>query len=545
MRLALAQINATVGDIAGNTERVLAAYRQAERGGADLVLFPELAITGYPPLDLLGKRSFVEANLEAIERITGQIRRTAAVVGFVDRQHDQLFNAAAFLHRGQRVGVQHKTALPNYDVFYDQRHFSVARKQRLFELDRTVLGISICEDIWVEGPTAALVETGARLILNLSASPFFAGKAELRRRQVTDTARRLKVPVALVNLIGGQDDLIYDGNSLVADSTGRVIAACAAFREQVAICDLSRGGPRAKPLEPIAELYEALLLGIRDYTRKNRFEKALVGVSGGIDSALVLALASEALGPRNVVAVSLPTRFTARRSVQAAQTLTRRLGVRLLTLPIEELRRSYLELLRPLFGSRPPGVAEENIQPRIRGNILMALSNKFGYLVLTTGNKSEVATGYATLYGDMAGGFAVLSDLLKTKVFKLARYLNRRQRREIIPASILRRAPSAELRPRQKDSDALPPYRRLDPILHLYIEENLTRREIVTRGFPADRVARIIRMVDRAEYKRKQMPPGIRLTAKAFGSGRLMPITNGWEEAPIRKRSKPRSPAKS
>jgi NAD+ synthase (glutamine-hydrolysing) len=534
MRIALAQINATVGDVGGNADHVLAAYHRAERRRADLVLFPELVLTGYPPLDLLSKRSFVEANLEALEQVAAQTGRVAAVVGFVDRDSDgNLYNAAAFLRRGQRLGVQHKSALPNYDVFFDKRYFSPARKQRLFELDGKLIGISICEDIWVEGPIDTLVETGANLILNLSASPFYAGKTQLRQRQVAATARRLHVPIALVNLVGGQDDLIYDGNSLVANAKGQIVGACAPFHEQVCLVGSQRRGRLPARMEPIAELYEALLLGIRDYTRKNNFRKVLVGLSGGIDSALVLALATRALGRQQVLAVSLPTRFTASASRRASEAMARNLGVRLITLPIENLRRACLDLLQPLFRDTPAGVAEENVQPRIRGTLLMALSNKFGYLVLTTGNKSEVATGYATLYGDMAGGFAVLSDVLKTTVYKLARHLNRIGKRETIPASILRRPPTAELRPGQKDTDALPPYNQLDPILHLYIEENLTRREIVARGLPAELVSRVIRMVDHAEYKRKQMPPGIRITPKAFGSGRLMPITNRWDEAGV------------
>jgi NAD+ synthase (glutamine-hydrolysing) len=532
VRIALAQINATVGDIEGNGARIARTYDRAIRKRAELVVFPELALTGYPPLDLLAKRSFVDANLRALARLAERAGPVPALVGFVDRLDDRLFNGAALLRAGRVEAIQHKTALPNYDVFFEQRHFTPARTIAPLQLGRRLLGVNICEDIWVRGPTEKLVAMGAEVIVNISASPFTLDKRSLRPRMLRALAEKHRLPLLFVNQVGGQDDLIFDGNSFVADGRGRILDGCAAFREDLRLVDL-RARPR--PLErlgPIEEICEALLLGIRDYAGKNGFTRAVVGVSGGIDSALTLALAVRALGPRQVVGVSMPTAFTAARSLRDAARLARNLGVRLLTLPIEGLRREYLELLAPVFRGQRTGVAEENLQSRIRGNLLMALSNKFGYLVLTTGNKSEVATGYATLYGDMAGGFAVLSDVLKTTVYRLARHLNRQAGRELIPRSILAREPTAELRPGQRDTDVLPAYSRLDPILHLYIEDNLTRREILALGHPPELVASVIRRVDRAEYKRKQMPPGIRITPKAFGSGRMMPITNRWDEAP-------------
>ena len=572
-RVALAQINATVGDVEGNAEKVIGCVKKAKWAGADLVVFPELTTTGYPPKDLLLKPSFISANKEGLKKI---VRATsgsgiAVVVGFVDGVADadldadqgENYNAAALIRNGRVVGVQRKTHLPNYDVFDEKRYFkpATATETSVFELEGEEggreglreglkLGINICEDIWAgNGPTTAQARLGADLVVNLSASPFYAGKSRARRELISRRARENRIPIACVNLVGGQDDLVFDGGSCVFNAAGSLIAECRQFEEDLVVANLEGGGKIKIPEkeDPVREIFGALVLGIRDYVRKNGFEKVVVGLSGGVDSALCAALAVEALGAENVVGVSMPSAVTSQASKEDAVRLAANLGIELKVVPIVPAVDAYTEMLSAEFSrereteteteteteseseseSEPESesdATEENIQARIRGNVLMALSNKFGYLVLSTGNKSELAVGYCTLYGDLAGGLAVLSDVSKTTVYKLAKYT------KVIPEEILIKPPSAELRAGQKDTDSLPPYEVLDPILQAYIEENKSREEIIARGFDASVVSEVAWKVDRNEYKRQQAPVGIKITSKAFGSGRRMPITNRYND---------------
>ena len=570
-RIALAQINSTVGDLAGNEAKIAEGIARAREVGADLVAFPELAVTGYPPEDLLLKPSFVAANLEAIERIAGLTQGITAVVGFVDKGTD-LHNAAAVLHDGELAAVYHKIYLPNYGVFDEDRYFSSGDLPLILDLDGVTVGISICEDIWYpSGPLDPQALAGAQLAINISASPYHAGKGAARERMLATRAADNVIFVAFCNLVGGQDELIFDGGSAVFDERGDLVARGRQFGEDLVVADLDLAAvfrqrlhdPRRRKeqacqpeeavdwipltplamedrplvvapvqprLEPAAEVLQALTVGTRDYVRKNGFREVVIALSGGIDSALVAAVAVESLGRENVVGVFMPTRYSSDHSREDATQLAENLGIRFLTVPIDEVFQAYLDSLAEPFAGRKPDSAEENIQARIRGNILMALSNKFGWLVLTTGNKSELSVGYCTLYGDMAGGYAVIKDVPKMLVYDLARHVNDRAGRAVIPQRTIDKAPTAELRPNQKDEDSLPPYRLLDPILHAYVEEDLSLEEIVALGHDPAMVADVLRRVDWAEYKRRQAAPGPRITSRAFGRDRRLPITNRFRE---------------
>jgi len=532
LRLALAQVTATVGDIAGNVRKVLSACGRAREAGGDLVVFPEMVLPGYPPEDLLLRASFVEENLAAWREVAGSARGVTVVAGFVDRDgKGRVYNAAGVAADGQVLGVYRKMHLPNYGVFDEMRYFRRGAAPGIFPVGDARVGITICEDIWVRrGPVAREVKGGAGLILNISASPYHAGKWEERRCLVAAHARRTGLPVAYCNLVGGQDELVFDGGSMVVGPRGGVIARAAMFSEELLLCEIggsSEGGPVA-PIPPIEEeIFRALVLGTRDYVEKNRFPGAIVGLSGGIDSSLGAAVAAEALGPSRVLGVTLSSPFTSPESVEDAHALASNLGIRCLDLSIGDAFEAFGRTLAGPFAGRAADTTEENLQARIRGTILMALSNKFGEIVLTTGNKSEMSVGYATLYGDMAGGFAVIKDVFKTMVYLVSRRYNESRGRDVIPARVLTKAPSAELRPDQKDSDSLPEYDLLDPILKMYVEEEKSVAEMAAAGYPEDVARRVVTLVDRSEYKRRQAPPGVKITPRALGKDRRMPITNG------------------
>ena len=561
-RIAMAQVNATVGAVTENARRIREGIDQARSVGAHLVSFPELAVTGYPPEDLLFHARFVDANLEALDWIAAATAGICAVAGFVDRGEDgSLYNAAAFMADRQVVDVYRKVLLPNYGVFDEKRYFHPGERVPLYRGDGLNIGVSICEDMWSEhGPPVRQGRGGAHVLVNINASPFHTGKPAERERLLVKRARETGAYVCYNNLVGGQDELVFDGQSMVVAPDGRVIARGHAFEEDLIVADLelamasragetsgltvvpislpSPSGPNGSSREDtparlpeIEQIHRALVLGISDYLGKNGFKDALIGLSGGIDSALVAALAAQALGPEHVTCVYMPSRYSSDTSENDARDLANKLGVRYMELPIEGVFGAYLALLETPFEGRPPNEAEENLQSRVRGNLLMALSNKFGWLVLTTGNKSEMAVGYATLYGDMAGGFAVIKDLPKEMVYAVSRHINDHAGAELIPDSILTKAPTAELREDQLDTDSLPPYEVLDPILEAYVEESRSQREIVDMGFDPAVVARVLRLVDLAEYKRRQAPPGIRITPRAFGRDRRMPITNHYRES--------------
>ena len=531
LRIALAQINTTVGDIAGNARKILDYVERSREAGAALVVFPELAIPGYPPEDLLLRASFIEENRSAWRTIARQVRGVTAVVGFVDRDaRGKNYNAAGIASGGRIRGIYHKMHLPNYGVFDEVRYFSPGKEPMLFPAGRSAIGVTVCEDIWVRrGPLPREAKAGARLILNLSSSPYHAGKWETRRELVAGHATASRCPVAYCNLVGGQDELVFDGGSMVVSAKGRLLARAKMFEEDLLLCDVDgeeEGGRTAPAPKDDEEIFRALVLGTRDYVDKNRFPGAIIGLSGGIDSSLVAAVAAEALGPSRVLGVTLSSPYTARMSVEDAHALAGNLGIRCIDLSIGEIFRTIASELAEPFRGYPPDTTEENIQARIRGLILMALSNKFGHLVLTTGNKSEMSVGYATLYGDMAGGFAVIKDLFKTSVYGLSRYYNRTCGRAVIPERVLTRPPSAELAPDQKDSDALPAYEVLDPILRMYVEEDRSIPAMVAAGYPEEVVRRVVSLVDGSEYKRRQAPPGVKITPRALGKDRRMPITN-------------------
>jgi len=546
IKIAIAQINPTVGDLDGNTKIIKGYIKKARKQGADVVVFPELAVTGYPPKDLVLKPLFIKKNLGKLAEIAGAARGIAAIVGFVDERDGNIYNAAGILKDGEIVGVQHKTNLPNYDVFDEMRYFKPAkpaRERHVFEIGGTVFGVNVCEDVWVEhGPIEDQAKKGAKIVINISSSPFHAGKTKEREEILSRRAKENDVMVVYCNLVGGQDDLVFDGGSYVFNPTGEMVAQAERFREDLLVVDLAEelenGGARGRcegdtaisDRDVTEEVFMALVLGIRDYVLKNGFEKVVIGLSGGIDSSLTAVLAVEALGKENVVGVSMPGRVTSKSSKDDARAIAENLGIGLKTIPIDRIFDAYMSTLKNEFKGKKEDVTEENVQARIRGNILMALSNKFGYLVLSTGNKSETAIGYTTLYGDMAGGIAVISDVPKTLVYRLAEYVNSIDSGggEIIPRRIILKEPTAELRIGQKDSDSLPPYEVLDPILHAYIEDNKGIEEILAMGFDRRMVEDVIRMVDHNEYKRQQAPPGIRVTTKAFGTGRRMPITNAY-----------------
>jgi NAD+ synthase (glutamine-hydrolysing) len=553
LRIAIAQINCTVGDLDGNVAKIKEYIEQARRSQSDIVCFPELAVTGYPPEDLLIKPKFVQDNLVKLKELAGYAKDVTAVIGFVDRQGKELYNAAAIIYNGKVKGVYRKTHLPNYGVFDEKRYFHSGKDPLVFKYGKFVFGVNICEDIWhLAGPTEAQAKRGAKLIININSSPYHAGKIHERETIVSKQARANKVAIVYVNLAGGQDELVFDGQSMAVDEKGKVIARAQAFKEQLLLLDiqvpLSNAKPNKKiinitgkltfknrvpvtapvfnPLELVNEVYQALSLGLRDYVSKNGFSKVVIGISGGIDSALVAALAVDTLGKDNVTGVFMPSRYSSRESEEDARELAQKLGIKLLNIPIEEMYKTYLSVFEPVFSGLEKNITEENLQARIRGNILMALSNKFGWLVLTTGNKSEMSTGYATLYGDMAGGFALIKDVPKTLVYKLSRYRNSLE--AVIPERIITKEPTAELKADQKDSDTLPVYETLDPILKEYIEEDKDLSNIIALGFDKEVVIRVAGMVDKSEYKRRQSPPGIKITPKAFGRDRRMPITNKY-----------------
>jgi NAD+ synthase (glutamine-hydrolysing) len=530
MRLALAQIDPTVGDLDGNRDLIVARIEEARAAGADLVLLPELAVTGYPPEDLLLRPGFVQAARDSLERIAAETQGIVVLVG-VPLYDGVLYNACAICVDGKIAGWAKKWHLPNYGVFDEKRYFSPGGELAVVDVAGTRVGITICEDMWVPGPpTTYLAAAGAELIVNLSASPFHVGRAEEREAIFSARAQESGVRVALCNTVGGQDELIFDGHSLFIESDGAVLARAPGFEETLLVVDLER--PEEAGLAPLADDLEqmrcALVLGLRDYVAKNGFDAVVVSVSGGIDSAVTAALAVEALGPDRVHCVSMPSRYSSEETRADARRLAENLGCDFRELPIEPVVEAYTGVLAESFAGREPDVAEENLQARIRGTLAMALSNKFGWLLVASGNKSELSVGYATLYGDMAGGFALLKDVFKTDVFRLARHLNEQAGRELVPESTIDRAPSAELREDQLDEDSLPPYSELDRVLEAYVEADRSLDELSADGFDPDVVARAVALIDRAEYKRRQAPPGVRLRSKAFGRDRRTPITNRW-----------------
>jgi len=575
LRVALAQINPTVGDIDGNAGKIAERIAEAREQGAALVVFPELALSGYPPEDLLLKPSFLDRTAVALGELAAQTRGIVALVGFPEAAED-VYNAAAVLADGEVAAVYRKMYLPNYGVFDEQRYFQSGAEAGIFELNGIPIGITVCEDIWEPGPPAMTEAlAGAQVIVNLSASPYRVGYGHGRERMLVQRAIDNLAAVVFVNTVGGQDELVFDGHSVAVDQDGRILARCPQFEESLTLCTIDprvvssarlrdtrhranvrrqrRATPVAEPpavhladlevagggevvggaiadlLEPEAEVYAALRTGLRDYVRKNGFEHVVLGLSGGIDSALVALVAVDALGRERVTCVSMPSPYSSEGTRADAGAIAENLGVDFREISIGDAMRSYTGMLADAFAGREEDIAEENIQARIRGNIVMALSNKFGWLVLATGNKSELSVGYATLYGDMAGGFAVIKDVFKGWVYRLVRWRNEQEGRELVPASVLERPPSAELRYEQRDQDSLPPYEILDAILAGYVEEDLDAVELVRRGLPAEDVERVIAMVDRAEYKRRQAPPGIKISTKAFGRDRRLPITNRFE----------------
>jgi NAD+ synthase (glutamine-hydrolysing) len=540
VKIALGQINTTVGDFSGNAARIVEFAQRARAGGAGLILFPELAICGYPPRDLVENPAFVRRNQEMAKRIAEQTQGIAVICGLATsaeaRTGKSVMNSAVLLKDGRQQFLQHKMLLPTYDVFDESRNFAPATEQRLLPFCGKQYALTICEDAWNDksfwnrplygiDPVEVLMQAGGHFVLNISASPFHLGKRELRRDMLAAIARKYRVPVVMCNLVGGNDSLIFDGSSMVIAPDGSVVAQAKSFEEDLLFCELDtlRGEMRPTASGRETSAYAALVLGTRDYVHKCGFQDVIVGLSGGIDSALTACIATDALGSTNVLGVGMPTEYSSRGSVEDSRALASNLGIRFELVPISEIFHAYRKTLDPLFAGLPEDVTEENLQPRIRGAILMALSNKFGSLVLSTGNKSELAVGYCTLYGDMVGGLAVISDVPKTMVYRLAEYVNSRQ--AVIPKAILEKPPSAELRPNQLDTDTLPPYEILDPILEDYIEDYKSAQEIAsTRGFDLELVRRVIRMVERAEYKRQQAAPGLKITEKAFGVGRRFPI---------------------
>jgi NAD+ synthase (glutamine-hydrolysing) len=568
MRLALAQINTVVGDLDGNRERIVQRLHEARQAGADLVLFPELAVTGYPPEDLLFRPEFLRQARRSLDQIAADATDIAALVGFPWLERD-LFNACAVCADGEVKAIYPKRFLPNYGVFDEVRYFQPGRNLLLLRIGEALIGPTVCEDIWQPGPPATdLALAGAHVIANISASPFHVGKGLEREDMLITRARDNTCWVVLVNAVGGQDELIFDGHSVVIDEEGHVVARAPSFEEALLVVDIDAstavarrlvdarrralareqevpdppvvdlgeerqqespvGALVAEPRDDLEQMRLALELGLRDYVEKNGFDEIVVGVSGGIDSALTLGLAVEALGSVRVHAVSMPSRFSSPETRADANALAENLGTSFFELPIDPIFEGFQQTLAAVFEGREPDITEENLQARIRGTLLMALSNKFGWLVVATGNKSELSVGYATLYGDMAGGFALLKDVFKTDVFRLARHLNERAGRELIPDSIIGRAPSAELRENQLDQDSLPPYPELDRVLEAYVEEDRSQEELRTDGFDPEVVDRAIALIDRAEYKRRQAPPGVKLRPKAFGRDRRTPITNRW-----------------
>ena len=554
VRLALAQVNCTVGDLSANAKKITEYIDKAKECDVDVISFPELAVTGYPPEDLLFKAHFVQRNIETLKEIAKNVGDIVAVVGFADKRGASVYNAAALIYKGKVAAIYHKMLLPNYGVFDEVRYFKFGKDPLVFKIDDIIFGVNICEDIWHrKGPVNMQFRSGAKIIITINSSPYHIGKIKEREKVIRDIARNNNAVVSYTNLVGGQDELVFDGRSMVVNSNGRIVARAKAFEEDLLISDITLDvthkktdknivtiekdiseklpvfSNRVSPLlENAEEAYRALLSGLRDYVLKNDFKKVVMGLSGGVDSALVAVLASDALGRENVVGVFMPSRYSSRESADDAKKLASNLGIRYEVISIEQLFKLYSITLSSLFSGLEKNITEENLQARIRGNILMALSNKFGWLVLTTGNKSEMSTGYATLYGDMAGGFAVIKDVTKTLVYKLAKYRNSISR--VIPESILTKEPTAELKPDQRDSDTLPPYERLDPILKAYVEDDRDIKKIISLGHEKTDVFKAVGLVDKSEYKRRQSPPGIRITPRAFGKDRRMPITNKYKE---------------
>lgn len=570
LRIALAQINTTVGDFNGNIAKIHDYIKKAKHYSADIIAFPELAITGYPPEDLLLKTQFIDDNLDALHKIAKKTEGITVIVGFVDRK-DDIYNAAAIIHDRKILDVYHKKYLPNYGVFDEYRYFQSGSRCPVYIKDETLFGVNICEDIWYpEGPARTQSLIGAEVIININASPYHIGKAKFREQMLYTRAVDNIVFIAYLNAVGGQDELVFDGHSIILNQDGFVIARGKQFKEDFIIADLELENTMIKRLhaplrrqeiikldkssiekikipaskkierksltqsyqnpvlEPLEEIYTALVLGTSDYIKKNDFKGAVIGISGGIDSALVALIATDALGKENVNALFMPSVYTSKESIEDAYELASNLGINIMEISINEIFNSYISSLNKYFKGLKTDVTEENIQARIRGNLLMAFSNKFGWIVLTTGNKSEMSVGYATLYGDMAGGFAVIKDVPKTMVYELCRWRNNKSGKSIIPERMFNKEPSAELREGQKDSDVLPIYQELDPILKAYIEEDKSFQEILLTGCEVECVKKVIRMVDRSEYKRRQSPPGIKITARAFGRDRRFPITNRY-----------------
>ncbi len=576
LRVALAQLNPTVGAVEANYELALNALEEARSQAADLVVFPELFLTGYPPEDLLLKPQFLEANVKAMRELAKASQGLVALVGFADLDNDA-YNAAAVLADGKLAGIYHKNFLPNYGVFDERRYFAPGQDNFVFQWDGIRFGVSICEDMWYQGgvPHEQAVLGGAQVLVNLSSSPYYRGKGYFRQRMLATRASNDLCALVYCNLVGGQDELVFDGQSLVFDQEGNLVLRAPQFEEGLFVCDLdldtllhsrlkdprsrqerasllAEGAkplrsveldlplpeapkPECKPvvaheLDPVAEVAAAIKVGLRDYVDKNGFERVALGLSGGIDSALTAVFAVQALGKERVTALAMPSKYSSEHSKSDAAQLAENLGIPLHFLPIQEVFEAYKATLSPLFGDLPEDVTEQNLQARIRGNLLMAWSNKFRGLILTTGNKSEVSVGYSTLYGDMAGGFAPIKDVPKTLVYKLARHVNAEAGYDLIPANILSKPPSAELKPDQTDQDDLPPYAMLDEIIELYVEKDLDASLIVARGFPLETVRKVVRMIDRTEYKRRQAPPGVKITPRAFGKDRRMPITSKYRE---------------
>lgn len=574
LRIALAQINSAVGDLDGNVSKIIDYIKRAKKAGSDLVAFPELAITGYPPEDLLLKTQFIEDNFVALKKVQKNVGDITAIVGFVDRK-DDIYNAAAIIYNKKLIDTYHKMYLPNYGVFDEFRYFQSGTRCPIYRIGDTWIGINICEDIWYpEGPARLQALAGAEVIININASPYHIGKGKFREDMLSTRASDNVMIVAYLNTVGGQDELVFDGHSIIVDQNGAVITRGKQFAEDLIVVDLDLEGimmgrlhaPRrrqeviklereavekiiipadkklrktTKPrlrssstcytvLEPLEEVYRALILGTSDYVHKNGFKGVVIGLSGGIDSALVASIAVDALGKENVKGLFMPSPYTSRESRKDAYALAGNLGIKGIEVPINSIFQSYLDSLKKDFQNLPSDSTEENIQARIRGNILMAFSNKFGWLVLTTGNKSEMSVGYATLYGDMAGGFAVIKDVPKTMVYELCKWKNDKEGRTVIPERIFYKEPSAELKPDQKDTDTLPPYSVLDPILKAYIEDDKSFEEILSLGCEPECAQKVIRMIDKSEYKRRQAPPGIKITQKAFGRDRRFPITNKY-----------------
>ncbi|MBF0493837.1 MAG: NAD+ synthase [Candidatus Omnitrophica bacterium] len=562
IRIALAQINSTVGDISGNVRKIEEYTAKAKTAGADFVIFPELAVTGYPPEDLLLKTHFIDDNIRAVKSLASKINGICAVIGFVDKDDSgNIYNAAAVAGAGKVAGVYRKRELPNYAVFDERRYFTPGPSNPVFKAGEILFGVNICEDMWVDkGPYAEQARRGAKLIFNISASPYYAEKISKRISIISEKAKQIKSFVFYTNLVGGQDELVFDGGSFAVSPEGKTIASANQFVEDLVLADIPKEKISKKPgtkankhtppvntsisfskepkqdffvlktvkLSRLEEIYKALVLGTADYVRKNGFQKVVLGLSGGVDSALVAKIAVDALGRENVIGISMPSKYSSKGTRADAMLLAKNLKIKFSEIGIQSIVDAYIRTFNAVFGKMNHGIVEENVQARVRGNLLMAFSNKYGWLVLNTGNKSEVSVGYCTLYGDMSGGFAVIKDVPKTLVYELADYVNEKEKFKVIPESIIKRAPSAELRPDQKDSDSIPEYGILDPILKAYIEEDKSFGAIGASGVGRETVKKVIALVDRNEYKRRQGPPGIKITPKAFGKDRRFPITNKY-----------------